>query len=117
MWEVEFTDEFGSWWETLSESEQEAIAVSVEMLRQRGPSLPRPHSDTLKGSRMTNLKELRTQHRGRPIRTLYAFDPRRVALLLIGGDKTGDKRFYSTMIPLAEKLYAEHLRELRKEGL
>ena len=63
------------------------------------------------------MKELRTQSKGRPIRTFYAFDPRRLAILLIGGDKTGDDRFYDCMIPLADRLYDEHLEELREDGL
>jgi hypothetical protein len=117
MWEVEYTDEFGAWWDTLSEDEQESLVASVNLLRHLGPTLPRPYSDTLKGSKHSNMKELRTQHRGRPIRTFYAFDPRRRAILLIGGDKTGDDRFYDRMIPLADRLYDEHLEELRKEGL
>lgn len=63
------------------------------------------------------MKELRTQCKGRPTRTFFAFDPRRMAILLIGGDKTGDDRFYDRMIPLADRLYDKHLEELRKEGL
>ncbi len=63
------------------------------------------------------MKELRTQCRGRPLRTFFAFDPRRTAILLIGGDKTGDDRFYERMIPLAEQLYDNYLEELRREGL
>jgi hypothetical protein len=63
------------------------------------------------------MKELRTQSRGKPLRTLYAFDPRRCAILLIGGDKTGDDRFYDKILPLADHLYDEHLKELKKEGL
>lgn len=117
MWEVEFTDEFGQWWDSLSEKEQDALAASVMLLRQLGPGLPRPHTDTIKGSRHTNMKELRTQCQGRPIRTFYAFDPRRLAILLIGGDKTGNNRFYEEMIPLADRLYDEHLRLLKEEGL
>jgi len=117
VWEVEYTDEFGRWWETLTEDEQESLVVSVELLRSIGPGLPRPHSDTVKGSKHSNMKELRTQHRGCPIRTFYAFDPRRYAILLIGGDKTGDDRFYDRMIPLADRLFDEYLEELRKEGL
>lgn len=62
------------------------------------------------------MRELRIQHRGRPLRVLYAFDPRRAAILLIGGDKTGDDRWYEWMVPRAERLYEEHLAELRKEG-
>ena len=63
------------------------------------------------------MKELRTQHQGRPIRSFYAFDPRRTAIILIGGDKTGDKQFYKKMIPKADKLYDEYLKEIEKEGL
>jgi hypothetical protein len=116
MWDVEFTDEFERWWNTLDVDEQESLAASVE-LRQIGPQLGRPHADSLKGSRHPNMKELRTQHQGRPLRTLFAFDPRRCALLLIGGDKTGDKQFYRRLIPLADRLYDEHLDQLRKEKL
>ena len=63
------------------------------------------------------MKELRTQHQGRPLRTLFAFDPRRCAILLVGGDKTGDDRFYDRMVPVADRLYDEHLLALEKEGL
>ncbi len=117
MWEIEYTDEFGAWWETLDSEVQESIAASVELLRQLGPHLPRPHADTVRGSKHSNMKELRTQHAGRPIRTFFAFDPRRCAILLIGGDKTGDDRFYERMIRLADDLYDSHLQTLRNEGL
>jgi hypothetical protein len=117
MWDVEFTDEFEEWWRTLDQDEQVSLAASVGLLERLGPQLGRPHADTLKGSRHANMKELRTQHEGRPFRTFYAFDPRRKAILLIGGDKTGDQRFYERMIPLADRLYDEHLDQLRKEGL
>ena len=75
-----------------------------------------PHSSDIKGSRHGVLRELRVQHAGRPYRVLYAFDPRRCALLLIGGDKTGQHRWYDEHVPLAEKLYDEHLETLLKEG-
>jgi hypothetical protein len=117
MWEVEYTDEFEVWWNTLDKDEQDSVAVGVEMLQEYGPNLPRPVADTLKGSKHSNMKELRTQHQGRPLRTMFAFDPRRCAILLIGGDKTGDKRFYDRMIPLADKLYDQHLKTLKEEGL
>lgn len=116
-WDVEYTDEFGQWWDSLDGGAQERLRASVLLLQQFGPSLPRPHADTVEGSRYTNMKELRTQHQGRPLRTFFVFDPRRSAILLIGGDKTGDKRFYEEMIPEADRLYDEHLEELRKEGL
>ncbi|MBI1374598.1 MAG: addiction module toxin RelE [Phycisphaera sp.] len=116
-WEIEFTDEFGRWWETLDEAEQDAIAVSVTLLRELGPSLPRPHADSIHGSRHSNMKELRSQCQGQPLRTFFAFDPRRSAILLIGGNKAGDARFYERMIPLADRLYDEHIAQLRQEGL
>ena len=117
MWEVEFTDEFGMWWETLTVVEQDAVAASVQALEQLGPGLPRPHADTIRGSRHSNMKELRTQCQGRPLRTFFAFDPRRSAVLLIGGDKTGDNRFYERMVPRADRLYDAYLEQLDKEGL
>lgn len=70
----------------------------------------------INGSKHGHMRELRTQHEGRPYRTLYAFDPRRAAILLIGGDKTGNDRWYETQVPLADELYDEHLEELKKEG-
>src|SRR5262245_49874407 len=117
MWDVEYTDEFGRWWATLQEEVQESIAHDVGLLEQIGPGLGRPRVDTVKGSKFSNMKELRTQHRGEPYRTFFAFDPRRCAILLIGGNKGGDARFYQTFIPLADRLYEEHLEQLRKEGL
>jgi len=113
-WEIEYTDEFERWWDTLSEAEQESVAVSVSLLEIMGPKLPRPHSDTVKGSRFNNMKELRTQHTGVPYRKLYAFDPRRTAILLLGGNKTGDSNWYQQHIPIADKLFAEHLAQLQK---
>jgi len=62
------------------------------------------------------MRELRTQSGGRPLRTLYSFDPLRTAVLLIGGDKTGDDRWYESFVPVADRLYEEHLDQLRKEG-
>ncbi len=115
-WEVEYTDEFGQWWSGLSEQEQISVAASVQLLEERGPSLGFPHSSGINGSKHGHMRELRTQHLGRPFRTLYAFDPLRNAILLIGGDKTGDGRWYDVNVPLADRLYDEHLEQLRKEG-
>lgn len=117
MWEVEYTDEFGEWWENLSIEEQSAIERSVRLLMAKGINLGYPHSSDIYGSRHSHMRELRTQIGGRPFRTLYAFDPRRTAILLIAGDKTGDKRWYETHIPIADDLYDEHLTELKNEGL
>ncbi|HEX2188487.1 MAG TPA: type II toxin-antitoxin system RelE/ParE family toxin [Longimicrobiaceae bacterium] len=115
-YEVEFTDEFGRWWDGLSEAEQDSIAASVQLLEARGPQLPFPHSSGIRGSRHGHMRELRVQHAGRPYRVLYAFDPRRIGILLIGGDKTGDDRWYERFVPLADDLYDEHLRILEEEG-
>jgi hypothetical protein len=115
-WIVEYTDEFGAWWDTLSEAEQESLAASVHLLESCGPALGFPHSSAVRSSRHSHMRELRTQHAGRPIRTLYAFDPRRVAVLLIGGDKSGDDRWYEQYVPFADRLYDEHLDELSGEG-
>ena len=60
---------------------------------------------------------MRVQSGGRPLRVLYAFDPRRTSILLIGGDQTGNDRFDEEYLPVADALYDEHLEELRKEGL
>lgn len=116
-WEAEFTDEFGEWWRGLSEAERVDVRVEVNLLRRFGPALGRPHVYTVAFSKYANMKELRVQHRGRPYRILFAFDPRRVAILLIGGDKTGKGRWYKEFVPVADRLYDEHLATLRKEGL
>jgi hypothetical protein len=114
-WEVEYTDEFEVWWNGLGEDEQEAIVAAVEVLGQRGPTLGRPLVDTIQHSRHPNMKELRPL--GGAIRILFAFDPRRVAILLIGGDKTGQwTTWYERMIPVADRLYDDHLDALRREG-
>ena len=91
-WEVEFTEEFEAWWNDLSSPEQEEINAKVILLEERGPTLPRPHSDVIHSSRHPNMKELRGKVGDKQLRVLYAFDPVRVALLLIGGDKTGRRK-------------------------
>ena len=116
-WEVEYTDELGSWWAGLTEAEQVSIDASVRLLEAKGPTLGFPHSSGVNGSRHGHMRELRVQHQGRPYRLLYAFDPRRSAILLIGGDKTGDGRWYEVFVPRADDLYDLHLEVLRKEGL
>ena len=114
--EVEYTDEFGAWWVGLSEAEQESVAATVGLLQARGPRLPHPYSTGIASSRHSHMRELRVQHAGQPYRVLYAFDPRRLAILLIGGNKAGDDRWYGKFVPLADDLYDDHLKLLEKEG-
>jgi len=114
-WEVEFTDEFGDWWDGLVVGEQESVRVLIELLAELGPALTRPYADTIHGSQVRNMRELRIQHEGRPYRVLYAFDPRRTGILLIGGDKTGNPRWYEEFVPKAEAIYAQHLHEIGEE--
>ncbi len=115
-WPVEFTDEFEHWWDGLTEEEQVTINAKVLLLQRIGPSLGRPHADVIRSSRHANMKELIVQHAGHPYRVLYAFDPRRFALLLIGGDKTGTDRWYDEFVPVADRLFDEHLETLKREG-
>jgi hypothetical protein len=116
-WNVEYTDEFEDWWNGLTEDEQEDVAAVVTLLIEHGPQLPFPYSSGIEGSKHAHMRELRVQSGGKPLRGFYAFDPRRTAILLIAGDKTGDDRFYKKMIPVADRLYDDYIEELRKEGL
>ena len=113
-WTVEYTDEFEAWWIDLAEEVQDDIDRVVMLLEEHGPTLGFPYSSDIKGARFA-MRELRIQSGGRPIRVLYAFDPVRSALLLLGGDKTGNERWYEENVPRAERLFAEHLKELEQE--
>jgi hypothetical protein len=111
-WEVEVSDEFIEWYDSLDEQEGVSVDSAVDMLKEYGPTLGRPYVDTLKGATHTNLKELRVQHHGRPYRILFAFDPRRNAYLILGGDKTGNANWYVDAIRRADAIYAQHLKEI-----
>ena len=114
-WQVEFTDQFGAWWDTLSAEQQFALEKRVDLLAESGPSLGRPVVDSIHGSRHANMKELRTSEDG-ALRVLFAFDPRRMAILLIGGNKSGRwEEWYREAIPIADDLYDEHLVEIGQE--
>ena len=115
-YEVEFVDEFELWWDALPGSVQESVGRSIRLLEEVGPRLGRPHVDTLKGSKNPHMKELRVRHRGDAYRVIFAFDPRRVAVLLCGGRKAGNY-WYDKSITTADKLYDRHLAALQKEGL
>ena len=115
-WEVEYTDEFGEWYGSLTEDEQDDIDVSVRLLEAQGPHLRHPYSSGITTSKHGHMRELRIQHKGKPYRVLYALNPLRNALLLLGGMKGGDDRWYEENVPIADKLYDTHLKELKKEG-
>src|SRR5260370_29745255 len=116
-WNVEHTNEFGEWFGILSESQQDDVAAVVLLLMEQGPHLPFPYSSGIDGSKHSHMRELRVQSGGRPIRVFYAFDPRRTAILLLGGEKSGDDRFYERVMPIADALYDTYIDEIRKEGL
>lgn len=108
--EVISTDEFVSWYDALDAQDVEAVNYSVELLAEVGVALGYPHSSAIKTAGFS-LRELRCQSGGRPLRVFYAFDPLRQAVLLIGGDKTGDSRFYEVMVPRATTIWRQYLAE------
>jgi hypothetical protein len=111
MVEVIGTDEFENWFlNDLEDEHVDAVDRKIIMLREKGPALGYPHASAIKGSRYA-LRELRVQSHGKPLRIFYAFDPKRDAVLLLGGDKTGDGRFYERLIPKAEKIWELYVRE------
>jgi len=112
-WKILVTETYEKWFLRLTNEEQVDVQAVVDVLEMLGPHLSRPLSDSVKGaSRVSNLKELRVQHCGKPYRVFYAFDPNRMAVLLCGGrkDGSGDKTFYKRMIHIAEAEFEEHLR-------
>jgi hypothetical protein len=111
-WTIIFHPDFKTWLDEQEEDVQDSILVGLGLLKQEGPLLGRPYADTLKGSRYPNLKELRVQHGGEPWRILFAFDPVRQAIVLVGGNKTGDKRWYEKNMTIAEQRFTEHLESL-----
>jgi hypothetical protein len=111
MVDVIGTEPFCAWFAALNDDDAHAVARVVDMLEIRGVALPFPYSSAIQGSRIA-MRELRIQAKGCPVRVLYAFDPMRQAVLLIGGDKTGDDRFYERMIPWAERIWVGYLKEV-----
>lgn len=114
-WEIVFTPEAEKWYMGLGAADAHRAAASFDELERRGPGLGRPFVDSIKRSRHHNMKELRSI--GGHLRALFAFDPHRRAVVLLGGDKTGDwKGWYKRNIPRADALYDKHLRDMGKEG-
>jgi len=117
VWSVEFHSACEAWADGLAQSDAEALVATVRVLRDQGPTLGRPLVDTITGSRHANMKELRPGSTGRSeIRVLFAFDPERKAILLVGGDKsTNWQRWYVTNIPIADERLDGHLAQLEQK--
>jgi hypothetical protein len=115
-WEIAFDEEFAEWILVLKTGVRRKILATIPILGEYGPTLGRPRVDTVKGSAYPNMKELRVQHAGEPWRILFAFDPERSAVLLLGGNKARDKQWYERNIPIADARYARHLAKLKEHG-
>jgi hypothetical protein len=117
MWGINTTDTFDAWYENLDDTDRANVLASMIVLQSQGPMLGRPHADTVNGSAYSNMKELRVQSRGQPLRAFFAFDPERRGILLCAGNKAGnEKRFYEEMIPIADREYAAHLEALNRKN-
>jgi hypothetical protein len=115
VWKVATTEDFDEWFAALRQEAQAEIIAKVELLKLLGPKLGRPHADTLNGSTHANMKELRADTAEMVIRIAFAFDPERIGILLVAGDKAGmsQKRFYKRLIEKADKLFDAHLANLK----
>ena len=114
-WNVIFDPEFRIWFYEQEQGFQDEAFAVIKVLEESGPMLGRPRVDTLKGSAFGNMKELRVQYLGEPWRILFVFDPKRQAILLFGGNKTGNNRWYKENIPIADKRYEEYLETIEEE--
>jgi hypothetical protein len=111
-WNVLFDEEFAIWLDGTPGGLRRKILSHVDLLERFGPNLGRPRVDTVKGSTFGNMKELRVQYKGEPWRVLFAFDTQRSAILLVGGCKAGDDRWYIENVPIADERFERHLRSL-----
>ena len=116
-WEIESSTEYLEWWQDLSLAQQKSVDRLLKQLIEVGPHLSARYSKKVVSSRHGRMRELRVQSGGRPLRVFYAFDPRQAGILLIGGDKTGNDRFYVESVHIADGIYDRHLEDLRREGL
>ena len=117
-WSVLLYDAFSNEFALLPESLQDELLAHANLLAQFGPNLGRPTIDTLKASRHANMKELRFTWNSEVWRVAFAFDPKRQAILLVGGDKGGadQRRFYKRLIAVADERYDEHLATLEQQS-
>lgn len=116
-WEIRVTNEFLTWFDALDDKSGAQVVDAIDRLAEDGPGLGRPLVDRLEGALVHNLKELRPGSAGRSeIRIIFVFDPWRSAILLVGGDKSGDwTGWYRRAVPRAEQLYAEYVKEREEE--
>lgn len=117
MWQIEMTERFDAWFGALGDSDRTRVLAALMVLREKGTTLPRPYADAVKGSCHSNMKELRVQSRGDPLRVFFAFDYHRVGILLCTGNKVGnEKRFYDVMVPIADREFTAYLQKLKNKG-
>ncbi|QGH29590.1 type II toxin-antitoxin system RelE/ParE family toxin [Kluyvera intermedia] len=113
MWTIKTTDGFDNWFSTLCATDRASVLALLIVLWEKGPGLPRLYADRIKGSCYSNMKELRVQSQGDPIRVFFAFDPYRTGILLCAGNKVGnEKRFYNQMIAVADREFTDYLNTL-----
>ena len=113
MWDIITTDRFDKWFDSMDDTDKANIIAGMLLLEAKGPALSRPYADTVEGSKFANMKELRIQSKGKPLRAFFAFDPKRKALILCAGNKSeNEKRFYKVMVPLADQEFQNHLDNL-----
>ncbi|WP_241182049.1 type II toxin-antitoxin system RelE/ParE family toxin [Klebsiella grimontii] len=116
MWMIKTTDTFERWFTSLNDTDRARVLAALLVLREKGPGLSRPYADTLRGSRYSDMKELRIQSRGDPIRAFFAFDPARTGIVLCAGNKVGnEKRFYDEMLPVAEREFTNWLKTFKEK--
>lgn len=112
MWTIKTTDMFDHWFSSLNDTDRASVLAALLVLREKG----RPYADTLKGSCFSNMKELRIQSRGDPIRAFFAFDPTRTGIVLCAGNKVGnEKRFYDEMLPIADREFTNWLNTIKEK--
>nr|WP_226876071.1 MULTISPECIES: type II toxin-antitoxin system RelE/ParE family toxin [unclassified Enterobacter cloacae complex] len=117
VWAIKTTDRFDDWFTSLNDSERASVLAALLVLQERGPGLSRPYADTLKGSRHSNMKELRIQSKGDPLRAFFAFDPNRTGIVLCAGNKDGnERRFYDEMLLVADREYTRWLNTLKERN-
>jgi hypothetical protein len=117
QWSADFHDEFVPEYDALPEEVQDELQAIIEVLQQLGPELGRPRVDTLNGSDHANMKEIRFDAADGVWRFAFAFDPKREAIVLCGGDKSGvsERRFYHRLIAKADKRFTAHLAKIKEQ--